>query len=175
MSAGKGFSIAGGVLILIATYVLAWYTLDVGGTTYLAYGVNGIGGLANMFVHPEAYGSSVGMDPYVTYIFAGIFIWFLVSGVLALIGAKVRGFSFAGAVMPIVMATLIILSPYGGPTTIPMAYVSAFEGPIYLVQNIIPFTLELGTVQLSIGLYVLLLGGFFTLLSAFMKRKKNKD
>ena len=174
MSAGKGFSIAGGVLILIATYALAWYTLDVGGTTYLAYGVNGIGGLANMFVHPEAYGTAVGMEPAVTFVFAGIFIWFLVSGVLALIGGKVRGFSFAGAVMPIVIATIIILAPYGGPTTIPMDYITVFESPIYLVTNIIPFTIQIGSVQLSIGLYVLLLGGFFTLISGFMKRKKNK-
>ncbi len=174
MGAGKGFSIAGGVLILIATYALAWYTLDIAGTTYFAYGVNGIGGLANMFIHPQAYGSAVGMEPLVTYVFAGIFIWFLVSGVLALIGGKVRGFSFAGAVMPIIMATIILLSPYGGPTTIPMEYITAFEGPVYLVHNIIPFMIEIGTFQLSIGLYVLLLGGFFTLISGFMKRKKNK-
>jgi len=31
MGAGKGFSIAGGVLILVATYALAWYMIDVSG------------------------------------------------------------------------------------------------------------------------------------------------
>jgi len=174
MSAGKGFSIAGGVLILIATYLLSWYSLDIAGITYYAYGVNGLGGLANMFVHPEAYGGAVGMEPAVTYVFAGLFIWFLVSGVLALIGAKVRGFSFAGATMPIIIGTVIILAPFGGPTTLIMEYITAFEGPVFLVHNIIPFTIELESFQLSIGTYVLILGGFFTLLSGFMKRKKKE-
>jgi hypothetical protein len=176
MSAGKGLSIAAGVLVLVATYALTWFIFTDAGTTYMAYGIGGIKSLPNMFVHPEAYGAAVGMEPFVTYIFAGIFIWFLVSGILLLIGAKVRGFAFAGATMPIVIACLIMLSEFGGPTTLIMEYVNAFGDPVYLIQGFVPFNFVLFARPESIGTYVLLIGGVLGLVSGFLTRKdKDED
>jgi len=172
MGTGKILSIIGGVLVLVSTFLLAWFTV---GAQY-AYGINLIMNITTMFTQAAAIAVLWGVPTFVIYIVAGFYILFLISGVLILIGVKIRALAIIGAIMPILLCYAIIAGSLSIPPDF-YPYISVFLGDA-LVDGIIPFNLGigpsattvLGPVIVSLGTYVLLAGGILGLIGGIMGR-----
>ncbi len=170
MGAGKTFSIIAGIISLISMFFLTWYVKLEDGVLKLAYGIVGFRSIPHMFVYPGLYGT-----PYwVTYIFAGLFIWLLISPFIQFGGVKHQFISILGATMPILIATIILLSGFGGPIPPLMSYVDAFLESEVLIPGIIPLTYEIPGTFYPIGVYGVLTGGVLSLIAGFIPRKKKE-
>jgi len=174
MDTGKILSINGGVLVLVSTFLLAWFTV---GAQY-AYGVNLIMNITTMFTPAGALALSLswGVPIFVSYIVGGFYILFLISGILILIGVKIRALAIIGAIMPLLLCYAIIAGSLSVPPDF-YPYISVFLGDA-LVDGIIPFNLgigpstttALGPVIVSLGTYILLAGGVVGLVGGIMGR-----
>ncbi len=158
MGAEKGLSVIAGILTLIATYILVWYTTA--GGEY-AYGIGGILGFLGLLTD---------FTNWVTYVVIVIDVLLLISFLLQFIGAKSRATAIIGAIMPLVIGIFIILNTFGLDVIGFMNFLSVFETSFTIVPGIIPFDYALPTRPESIGTYVLLLGGLLSLISGFISR-----
>jgi hypothetical protein len=159
MGAGKALAVIGGLLVIVATFLLTLYAS--GGQ--FASGINLVMNIMTLFSATDIWG----------WVFVVVFIIFLLSGILILIGVKSRALAIIGALVPLVLSIFIILGPLGI-----LSDMYSYFGPMLgdqLVPDIIPFDLQLwpsdvalGTV--SLGTYILLVGGLFGLISGFMSR-----
>ena len=160
MGAGKALAVIGGLLVIVATFLLSLFAS--GGQ--FASGINLVMNIMTLFT-----GAAEIMD----WVFVVIFIIFLLSGIFILIGVKSRALAIIGAIVPLVLSIFIILGPLG----ILADFYSYFDVMLgdQLVAGIIPYDLglwpsdaALGTV--SVGTYILLVGGLLGLISGFMSR-----
>jgi len=170
MGAGKGLSILAGILIIVATFVLSWFT--VAGPEY-AYGIGLAKNIMGMFTDAATLATSWGVETFVIYIVAVVYILFLVSGILVLIGAKVRALAIIGAIVPILLCYAIIAGALNIPPDF-YPYISVFLDSEPLLTGIIPFDLPLApanaSATVSLGTYVLLAGGVLGLIGGIMGR-----
>jgi hypothetical protein len=159
MGAGKALAVIGGLLVIVATFLLTLYAS--GGQ--FASGINLVMNIMTLFSATDIWG----------WVFVVVFIIFLLSGILILIGVKSRALAIIGALVPLVLSIFIILGPLG----ILADFYSYFDVMLgdQLVAGIIPYDLglwpsdaALGTV--SVGTYILLVGGLLGLISGFMSR-----
>jgi hypothetical protein len=110
MRIGKILSIVAGVLTLLATFLFSWYAVDGGGgLIYYAGGLGIIKNLPAMFTNAQGLGTTLGIPSFSLYIIAGIFILFLVSGVLQILGIKSRIPLIIGTVVSLLIGSLIWL------------------------------------------------------------------
>lgn len=58
MGAGKILSFFAGILNLVATFILCWFTYDDMGTIYNGYGVGAVKRIQLMFTLPENYSTA---------------------------------------------------------------------------------------------------------------------
>ena len=159
MAVGKKLSVISGIITLIATFLFSWIALEIGkgGTIYYANGLGIIKNLPAMFTDAESIGSTLEIPVFAFYIIVGIFILFLASGVLQILGTKHRAFVLVGTVASLVITTLLWLSTVD---VIDKAnwvyYLLGTDEP--LVENIIPLKiLDFGT--FDIGMYLLYASG----------------
>ena len=109
------------------------------------------------------------------YIVGGCYILFLASGIIILFGSKSRVAAIIGSLMPILMSVAIIFGSMDMPADI-IIYVGVFLDTEGIIPGIIPYTLELGPsgavslATVSLGTYVLLVGGVLGFVSAFLER-----
>jgi len=156
MGAGKAFAIIGGLLVIVATFILSLYTY---GVEY-ASGINIIMNFAELFA-----------GEIINIVFGVLLIIFMISGILILIGVKSRALAIIGALMPLVLSIFIILGPLG------ILDLYSYFDPLLgdqLVAGIIPYDMPIwpgsGLIQVSLGTYILLVGGLIGLISGFMSR-----
>ncbi len=156
MGAGKALAIIAGLLVLAATFVLTWGAPYQNGLVIITTFMSFISDL-----------SLFGMLRIVVAILV------LISGVLILIGAKVRILAIIGALLPLFIGITLLLNALGMNVIPAMVYdyidLDIFRGSYVLVAGIIPFSYSIA--NFSVGSLVLLLGGFLGLISGFMGRK----
>jgi len=168
---GKILTAIGGILVIVATFFLTWITS--GGTIY--YGLNYVMNLTAMFTDAGTWASNVGFSgmSFIAYIFAIVYILFIISGIFLLIGIKVRALSIVGAIIPLVLGIfLLIFYTFGiplGPVT--QSIFSPFGGSFQIVDGIIPYGLTLDFLSLDLGALILLVGGIIGLISGFFERE----
>ncbi|MHA2288469.1 MAG: hypothetical protein ACXABG_06755 [Promethearchaeota archaeon] len=171
MEKGPILSLISGIIVILATFFLTWFTVGAAD----ASGIGLIKNMSDLFVNAAVIAGSWGVETFVIYIVGGVYILFLASGILILIGVKSRVLVIIGSLMPILMAVAILFGSLDMPADI-MIYVGVFLDIDGIIPGIIPYTLELGpsgTVSLAtvaLGTYVMLGGGVLGFISAFLER-----
>jgi len=165
MRIGKVLSLVAGILTLLATFLFSWYSIDGGGgTIYYAGGLGIIKNLPAMFTDAQGLGTTLGIPFFALYIIAGIFILFLTSGVLQILGMKSRVPLIIGTVVALGIGSLIWL---GSANIIDRVVwienILGTETP--LIEGIIPLSL-LGVDTIDIGTYLLYAGGIIGIVAA---------
>jgi hypothetical protein len=164
LGSGKILIVLGALLTLLGTYVFAIY--GVAGS-FAGSGIGFIMNLPDLFANADAIALFTGWNVIFIYIFTILFLIFLASGILQLVGIKNRGVAFIFSLFPLVVGTMIILLFYTdilGPTT--GIFTLYFMGEHY--GAIFPIILNLGDVGL--GAYLLLGGGVLGIISVFLPR-----
>jgi len=171
MVKGSVLSLISGIIVIAATFLLTMFT--VAGAD--ASGIGLIKNISDYFVNAEIIAGLWGVPSFVIYIVGGVYILFLASGVLILIGVKSRALAIIGSLMPIMMALAILFGSLDMPADI-INYVGVFLDTEGIIPGIIPYTLEIGPsgvmslATVALGTYVLLGGGILGFVSAFINR-----
>lgn len=166
-STGKGLAIVAGILVLLATFVLSWFSVS----GVPAHGLGLLNNIGGMFTNPDAMATAWGIPAFVPYILGGVFLFFLVSWLLVFIGVKSRASAIIGSVMPILLGWAVLAGYFGIPPNY-APYVSPFLGAP-LIPGIIPYSLGLmttGAVTLNIGSFILIAGGILGFVSGLLRR-----
>lgn len=171
MGKGTVLNIISGIIVLAATFLLTWFTVGPAG----ASGIGLIKNISDYFVNADTIAALWGVPSFVLYIVGGVYILFLASGVIMLLGIKSRVAAIIGSLLPIGMAVAILFGSLDMPADI-INYVGVFLDTEGIIPGIIPYTLELGPsgvvslATVALGTYVLLVGGALGFVSAFLER-----
>ena len=157
MYTGKILSLVAGIITLVATFLFSWIALDIGGSSYYANGIGIIKNLPAMFTDAESIGSTLEIPVFAFYILAGIFLLFLASGVLQILGIKHRAFVLVGTIVSLGIAMLLWLSNVDVIDKANWVYYLLGTDEL-LIENIIPLTV-FGIDTFDIGMYLLYAGG----------------
>jgi hypothetical protein len=160
MAAGKVLILLGGILTLVSTYFLAFFLVSPG---IYAYGTAFIINLGTIFANIDAYAVGMGTDVLVVWVLIIVYIVFLVSGILQLIGLANRVVAIIGSILPLVMGVLMLLITLNVLNM--MNYTQLFHAGA-ISAGILPFNLDLGGVGL--GTIILLAGGTLGLVGGIM-------
>ena len=156
MALGKIFIILGALLTILGTYVFAVF-----GVTATVVG-SGLGFAMNL---PSIIGISPGSDAVVFYIMVVVFIGWLASGVLQLVGLKSRIVGLIFSLFPLAVGLMFVLFIYtdilGLMTFVFMLFTSG-----NLIGGFYPILVDLGT--LGLGTYFLIGGGALGLIGCLM-------
>ena len=159
MGAGKILILIGALLTLVSTFFFSLFaTLGFPGVnaTYGDYGY-GIGFIFNIpyvLSNGADFAADIGAEVMVVYIVAIVFIVFLLSGILQLIGLATRVLAIIGSILPIAAGVLTLLISFGILDFGNYLTLFASDG---IAPGIFPFDISLGTV--SLGTYTLIAGG----------------
>ncbi|MHA1641683.1 MAG: hypothetical protein ACTSVX_03000 [Promethearchaeota archaeon] len=155
MSAGKVLSILGGIIVLLSTYLLTFYSL---GSTY-GYGIAAWVNLTDLFT---------AVAPWYVYIAAVLIVLFLLSGFFLLIGAGKRGLAIFGGIFALLGGIYLLITILFNILPLEVEiYILWFAGDA-LVSGIIPFHVAIGNAGL--GLYVLLGGAILGFIGGLIPR-----
>ncbi|MFX0059074.1 MAG: hypothetical protein ACFE85_13710 [Candidatus Hodarchaeota archaeon] len=168
METGKLLSLIAGIIVIIATFMLTWFTVGAAN----AYGIGLIKNISTYFTDADSIATSWGIPTFAIYIVGGCYLLFLTSGLLLLIGMKSRVIAIIGAFMPIALCIAIIFGSMDIPPNL-IDYVGVFLDTEPLLPGIIPFTLEIGpsnVATVALGTYILLAGGVLGFVSVFLER-----
>lgn len=172
MELGKLLSLIGGVLTLVATYVFAWFVVDITGTLYYGHGIGIVMSLPETFANAESIAASwgSGVPGFVLYIVGGCLIFFLFSGILILLGVKNRIIPIIGAIMPIAIALAVISGPFNVPPNV-INYIAPFSSE---TLGGFPLNIVIGPIgygaSVSLGNYLLLAGGILGVIGGILPR-----
>jgi len=164
LESGKILTILGGILTLLGTYVFAIY--GVAGL-FAGSGIGFITNLGDLFTNADGIALFLGVDVWIIYLLTILFLIFLASGILQLLGVKSRALGFIFSVFPLVVGFMIIIFFYTdilGPTT--AVFTFYFIGEHF--GDFFPIIVNLGDVGL--GAYLLVGGGVLGILGTFLPR-----
>ena len=165
MGAGKTLSILGGVLTLISTYFLTFWS---SGIVY-GSGLNAIIKIPDMFTNPGDYAGT--FPEFMGYVVAALLLFFLIAGILELAGAGSRGASAIGGILALIGGIYFLLGmEYSALPAEISIYSDVLFGGGAIVDGILPFHLAIGNVGL--GTFILLAGGALGLIGALLPREK---
>ncbi len=165
MGAGKVLILIGALITIASTFFLTFFAIV--GDVY-AFGLGFTFNIPDIFQNVDGYAFFMGTDTMVVYILVIVYIVFLISGVLQLVGLASRVVAIIGSIFPIVTAILIILIVQFGILDGMYKYTFLFWNDS-IVDGILPFDLALGDV--SLGTYTLLAGGVLGLIGGIMGSK----
>jgi len=156
MALGKIFIILGALLTILGTYVFAVFLVVPGVVG------SGLGFAMNL---PLIIGTDPGADAVVFYIMLVVFIGWLASGVLQLVGLKSRIVGLIFSLFPLAVGLMFVLFIYtdilGLMTFVFMLFTSG-----ELIGGFFPILVNLGT--LGLGTYFLIGGGALGLIGCLM-------
>ncbi len=159
MALGKIFIILGALLTILGTYVFAVF-----GISATVVG-SGLGFAMNLVT---IIGIDPGSDAVVFYIMLVVFIGWLASGVLQLVGLKSRIVGLIFSLFPLAVGLMFVLFVYteilGMMTFVFMLFTSGD-----LIGGFYPILVDLGT--LGLGTYLLLGGGVLGIVGSSMPRE----
>jgi len=160
-----------GIITLIATFYLSWFTYLFGTINY----ANGIGGIKDVIeiltgrinYYRSRYGETV-----LIYIMVVVIIWLLASGILQLIGINNYKVGIIGSILPILIGLLILLHSFNIPFTGGFfRLLELFGDSEPFIEGAVPLHIVLPGRTEAFGTYILLLGGILGLIGSI----KNKS
>ena len=163
MSAGKVFAFLGGLLTLVGTYVFALY----GVTGSVGSGIGFIMNIPDLFTEADTIAALLSTPVALYYVYLVLFIIFLGAGVLQMLSIESRAVSFIFSLFPLGVGLLFIFLAY----TDFLGIKTAFFANVFLGEqfgDFFPVLVNLG--DLALGVYLILAGGAFGILSVFMER-----
>ncbi len=162
MAVGKILIILGALLSILGTYVFALFLFWPG-----AVG-SGLGFATNLFDIIAIDPSSLGADAITFYIMLVLFTIWLVSGVLQLVGLKVKIVGIIFSLFPLgigIMFMLLFYTEILGPMTALFTFFTIGEH----FGDFFPILVSLG--DLGLGAYFLIAGGALGLVGSIMPRE----
>jgi hypothetical protein len=161
---GKTLSIVGGVFALLGTFVFAWTTWVWPSSGY------GILRIADIL---DAINAMTGSDQIIGWICFILFILTVISGLMILIGAKVKGlaifFGLVALVMGLIMIMVMLLDL--GDLDFFMFEFFIFGMHDFLVTDVFPMVFQIGTTGIYLGQIFLLVGGLLGLIGGATTKK----
>ena len=171
MKSGKLLCLLGGLITLVATFLFAWFVVDITGTLYYGHGLGVLFSLPETFGNAEAIAISWGVPTFAIYIVGGFMIFFIFSWILILLGVKNRVVPIIGGFTVIGIAIAILVGPFGAPPNI-LDYIALFSNEGW---GVFPFNVVVGPVvppaSISLGTYLLIAGGVLGIIGGFLPRK----
>ncbi len=161
MGAGKILILIGALLTLVSTFFLSFY--NAGGGDY-GYGMGLILNIGDIMANPGTYVSGETMTVYIVAI---VYIVFLISGVLQLVGLASRVVAIIGSII-VLAAGIMFLLVLLNVLSIFDPYLTLFETTA-IAEGIFPFDLPLGPA--SLGTYTLLAGGVLGFIGGILGTK----
>ncbi len=152
MGAGKVLILIGALLTLVSMFFLTFSA-----TAFPGLYASGLGfafNIPDILTGADGFALLMGIEVMVVYILTIVYLVFLISGILQLVGLASRVVAIIGSILPIVVGILILLINLG---ILDMGQYTILFWRAQLVDGIVPFDLPLGPV--SLGTYTLLAGG----------------
>ena len=162
MAVGKILIILGALLSILGTYVFALFLFWPGVVG------SGLGFATNLFDIIAIDPSSLGADAITFYIMLVLFTIWLVSGVLQLVGLKVKIVGIIFSLFPLgigIMFMLLFYTEILGPMTALFTFFTIGEH----FGDFFPILVSLG--DLGLGAYFLIAGGALGLVGSIMPRE----
>lgn len=160
MAAGKALRAIGGILVLVSTFILAW--MEFLGTY--------ISGLSIVNFQQFIDAAEVSSEPMLIWLALIMLIGTVISGLMILIGIKVRFLAILFSLFPLVLGVLMILAFAADIQAIDefnLAFgLLAAADP--LVDGVIPYYLDISD-GISLGQILLAASGLVGLIGGFMK------
>ncbi|TFF92043.1 MAG: hypothetical protein EU543_05885 [Promethearchaeota archaeon] len=169
MGAGKILAIIAGIVTILGTFVFALF----GGTGLVGSGIGLILNIPDLLMDSASIASGFGINIILYWVFVILFIIWLASGVLQLIGIKNRVVIIIFSLFPLTLGLVFMLALYVpdifGGTSGPLyvLFVLASIGEHY--GNIFPFLVNLG--DAALGVYLLIAGGVLGIISGILPRE----
>ncbi|KKL98160.1 hypothetical protein LCGC14_1827200 [marine sediment metagenome] len=163
MGAGKILAILGGLITILGTFVFALY----GSTGIVGSGLGFALNIPDLFTDAEFFAVAIDIPVALFYVYLILFIIFLASGILQMVGAQSRAVGFIFSLFPLAVGLLFILLVY----TEILGITSAFFAFFFIGEqfgDFFPILVKIG--DLSLGVYLVLAGGVLGILSVFMER-----
>ena len=162
---GKILALVGAVLTILGTYLFTLSELFPG-ISYL-WGVGGWINIGPLF----QYATSGAPDAWQAWIVAIVMIFFLISGLIMLLGVKSRIAAFFGCLIPLAISTIFILAAFGVSVLGTYGLYFLFLGSEPIIANVFPLTFEYSFMSLGWGTIIIALGSVLVLASVFMTRE----
>jgi len=163
LALGKIFVILGALLSILGTYVFAIY----GSPGIVGSGIGFITNLPILFENADSIALGLGIGVLVYYMFLIIFLIFLASGILQLIGLKSKIAGLIFSLFPLGVGTMLLLTFYTDILGLKAFFFTiVFIGEQY--GNFFPILVDLGGI--GIGGYLILGGGVVGVISTFLPR-----
>lgn len=163
---GKALSIVGGILALLGTFVFSW-------SIFITAPTSGFGVFINFSDILDILNTLTGSDAAIGWICFILLILTTISGIMILIGAKVKGLAIFFGLIATVMGILMILTHLFDLGDLDMfIFEFLFFGVTdFIVPDMIPYILELGSTGVYLGQVVLLAGGLLGLIGGITTKK----
>ncbi|MBD3197785.1 MAG: hypothetical protein GF317_22225 [Candidatus Lokiarchaeota archaeon] len=169
MGAGKILAIVAGIVTLVGTFVLALF----GSTGLVGSGLGLALNIPELFTNADSYATFIGTEIWLYYIVLVLFIIWLASGVLQLIGIKSRVVIIIFSLFPLAVGVMIMMVFYApdlfGGTSGPFAGLFTLAMVDEQIADLFPFLVNIGDV--AIGTYVLIAGGVLGIVSGILPRE----
>ncbi|HDZ19579.1 hypothetical protein LCGC14_0832800 [marine sediment metagenome] len=161
MGAGKVLILIGALLTLVSTFFFAFF--ETASPDVYAYGLGFVLNLPDLFSDADPFAVIMGVEVMVVYILAIVYIVFLISGILQLVGLASRVVAIIGSILPILGGVLILLINL---EIVDMLSDTALFWREPIVDGVLPFNLAIGPT--SLGTITLLAGGVLGLAGGIM-------
>ena len=169
MGNGKIFCFFGGILTLVSTLFLAFGYVPL--TDFAFFGLGFIMNLDNIFEDTFSYAILFGGNNIVVYILVIVLFVFLISGFIQLAGIKHRAAAILGSILPIFISLVFISDFYDMLFPEPITNLVSFFWTESIVEGVLPMHIiagSLGTMEVSLGTYILLGGGVLGLIGGII-------
>ena len=144
----------------ILVYFFTWYTYVDGMTIYYASGIGLMRNIPYLFTNAQSIAAGMMMPTFVFYIIVFLFILLLASPILILIGIKRRSTAIIGSILPILIATALLVAYFAEPLIFEGLYFTWDTwGPLYFSPS----------VQVS-GLFFMGIGGIVSFIGGCLGR-----
>lgn len=165
MNSGQITSIVAAIFTIIATYVFYWFSFSNDAGTHF---VNGIGFLKNaldLWLNPNTNANKYGLPLVFYFFFLVVFLLFIASPILQLLGIKTKYGPLIGCIMPLLIGAFILLYAFLGFAPVFINWLGMFGDLEPLIEGFFPLTLAVEGRYEFYGTYILVAAGIISLIA----------